>query len=63
MIDVVAPTYDLQGGAGNNSYHELSQRLGLEGDISEADMQQKLEEIKEYLKKEIRKEMKIKVLS
>jgi len=49
-----------QGGAGNNSYHELSVRLGLEGDISEADMQQRLEEIKEYLKKEIRKEMKIK---
>uniref|UniRef100_A0A0B7AI39 protein kinase C n=1 Tax=Arion vulgaris TaxID=1028688 RepID=A0A0B7AI39_9EUPU len=49
-----------QGGAGNSSYHELSQRLGLEGDISEADMQQKLEEFKEYLKKEIRKEMKIK---
>ncbi|KAH9507371.1 Serine/threonine-protein kinase N2 [Bulinus truncatus] len=48
------------GGAGNNSYQELSQRLGLEGDISEADMQQRLEEIKEYLKKEIRKEMKIK---
>ncbi|BFZ20530.1 hypothetical protein BsWGS_23569 [Bradybaena similaris] len=48
------------GGAGNNSYHELSQRLGLEGNISEADMQQKLEEFKEYLKKEIRKEMKIK---
>ncbi|XP_059175085.1 serine/threonine-protein kinase N2-like [Physella acuta] len=48
------------GGAGNNSYHELTQRLGLEGDISEADLQQRLEEIKEYLKKEIRKEMKIK---
>ncbi|CAL1534835.1 unnamed protein product, partial [Lymnaea stagnalis] len=48
------------GGAGNNSYHELSQRLGLEGDISEADMQHRLEEMKEYLKKEIRKEMKIK---
>ncbi|GFR91744.1 serine/threonine-protein kinase N2 [Elysia marginata] len=48
------------GGAGNNSYHELSQSLGLEPDISEADMQQRLEEVKEYLKKEIRKEMKIK---
>ncbi|XP_055896064.1 serine/threonine-protein kinase N2-like isoform X5 [Biomphalaria glabrata] len=52
--------WTVEGGAGNNSYHELSQRLGLEGDISEADMQQRLEEIKEYLKKEIRKEMKIK---
>ncbi|KAK3750257.1 hypothetical protein RRG08_041286 [Elysia crispata] len=48
------------GGAGSNSYHELSQSLGLEPDISEADMQQRLEEVKEYLKKEIRKEMKIK---
>ncbi|GFN73542.1 serine/threonine-protein kinase n2 [Plakobranchus ocellatus] len=49
-----------KGGAGNNSYHELTQSLGLQPDISEADMQLRLEEIKEYLKKEIRKEMKIK---
>lgn len=49
-----------QGGAGNNSYHELTQSLGLGPDISEAEMQQRLEEVKEYLKKEIRKEMKIK---
>ncbi|XP_076455221.1 serine/threonine-protein kinase N2-like isoform X2 [Babylonia areolata] len=49
-----------EGGAMRNSYHDVSQRFGLDPDLSEADMQIQLEERKEALRKEIRKEMKIK---
>lgn len=49
-----------QGGASKDWYHELGQRYGFEPNLSEAGLQQRLEEMRENLKKEIRKEMKIK---
>nr|UTK45858.1 serine/threonine-protein kinase N2-like protein [Crepidula fornicata] len=49
-----------QGGAMRNSYHDVGQRFGLDPELSEADVQIQLEELKEVLRKEIRKEMKIK---
>ncbi|XP_025111624.1 serine/threonine-protein kinase N2-like isoform X3 [Pomacea canaliculata] len=49
-----------QGGAMRDSYQGVGQRFGLEPDLSDAEFQLRLEELKEALKKEIRKEMKIK---
>lgn len=49
-----------QGGAKRNSYHDLYQRYGFNPNLTEEEMQFKLEELRENLKKEIRKEMKIK---
>ncbi|KAK3087214.1 hypothetical protein FSP39_003180, partial [Pinctada imbricata] len=50
-----------QGGAiPNSSYGELITRYGLEPNLSESDLQGKLEDMRENLKREIRKEMKIK---
>jgi protein kinase N len=43
-----------------NPYSELSAKYGLPPDISEADFQHKLEDIKKIVKEEIRKELKIK---
>ncbi|CAC5408209.1 PKN2 [Mytilus coruscus] len=49
-----------QGGAKRNSYHDISQRYGLNPHLTEEELQIQLEEMRENLKKEIRKEMKIK---
>ena len=49
-----------QGGAKRNSYHDISQRYGLNPNLKEEELQLQLEEMRENLKKEIRKEMKIK---
>lgn len=49
-----------QGGAKRNSYHDISQRYGLNPHLTEEELQLQLEEMRENLKKEIRKEMKIK---
>lgn len=49
-----------QGGAKRNSYHDISQRYGLNPNLTEEELQLQLEEMRENLKKEIRKEMKIK---
>lgn len=48
-----------QGGV-CNSYYEIGERYGLKPTLSESDIQQKLVEVREKLKLEIRKEMKIK---
>lgn len=52
----------LQGGAKRNSYTGvgIGNRYGFDPNLSDNDVQLKLEEIREHLKKEIRKEMKIK---
>ena len=42
------------------SYYELGKRYGIEADLSDSALQQQLEEIREHLKREIRKELKIK---
>ncbi|XP_062621740.1 serine/threonine-protein kinase N2-like [Saccostrea cucullata] len=49
-----------QGGAMVNSYTEIGKRFGFDPNLSENDLQQRLDEMREHLKKEIRKEMKIK---
>lgn len=43
-----------------NSYTEIGKRFGFDPSLTEFDLQQRLEEMREHLKKEIRKEMKIK---
>lgn len=49
-----------QGGHQKSSHDEFSTRHGLSSNLSDAGIQQKLDEMREDLKKEIRKEMKIK---
>ncbi|XP_064615930.1 serine/threonine-protein kinase N2-like isoform X2 [Liolophura sinensis] len=60
MATETGTSYYYQGGASKDWYHELGQRYGFEPNLSEAGLQQRLEEMRENLKKEIRKEMKIK---
>ena len=43
-----------------NSFGEMGVRYGIEPDVSDADRQQRLEEVREQLRREIRREMKIK---
>lgn len=50
----------LQGGYPKSSHDEFNSRHGLSSNLSDAGIQQKLDEMRENLKKEIRKEMKIK---
>lgn len=49
-----------QGGYPKSSHDEFNSRHGLSSNLSDAGIQQKLDEMRENLKKEIRKEMKIK---
>lgn len=49
-----------QGSMRQNTYQIIGQRYGLESDLSEAVLQERLEEIREQVKNEIRKELKIK---
>ena len=49
-----------QGPQQQTSYHELGRRYGIDADLSDATLQLHLEEIRENLKREIRKELKIK---
>ena len=37
----------IQGGAMRNSYNDVGQRFGLDPDLSDADIQMRLEELKE----------------
>ena len=46
--------------ATQSAFHELGQKYGFAPDISDAALPQKLEELREYLKREIRRELKIK---
>ena len=50
----------LQGPQPQHTYHELGKQYEIENDLSDATLQQRLEEIRENLKREIRKELKIK---
>ena len=50
----------LQGSHQQAAYGELGKRYDIEPDLSDVNLQRKLEEIKEGLKREIRKELKIK---
>ncbi|XP_043245666.1 serine/threonine-protein kinase N2-like isoform X3 [Amphibalanus amphitrite] len=46
--------------ATQSAFHELGQKYGFAPDISDAALPQKLEELREYIKREIRRELKIK---
>ena len=50
----------LQGQHGQRNMLELNQRFGMEPDISAEEVQAKLKDLQEQLKKDIRREMKIK---
>lgn len=41
-------------------YGDISQRYGLSADLSDAVVRQKIGDVREHLKKEVRKELKIK---
>jgi serine/threonine protein kinase len=43
-----------------SGYHDLGQRYGIDPDLADSNIQSRLEEIREHLKREIRKELKIK---
>ncbi len=50
----------LQSSHEQTTYYELGKRYGIEPDLADTLLQQRLEEIREHLKREIRKELKIK---
>ncbi|XP_046577454.1 serine/threonine-protein kinase N2-like isoform X1 [Haliotis rubra] len=58
--EIVSTNLTKKGGAMRNSQGDIGIRYGLEPDVSNTDMKQKMEDVRENLKKEIRKEMKIK---
>ena len=53
-------TLYFQGGTQTTAYKDLGERYGIETDIADADWQNRLEEVRSHLKREIQKELKIK---
>ena len=49
-----------QGSHQQAAYGELGKRWGIDSDLSDINLQRRLEEVKEGIKREIRKELKIK---